>query len=249
MKLLELRLDSRIFRKRLFRIEDFDHDWSDYENFEYAVISGKQPDYLELFIKTDRTDIIHFFENHGFRFCEFKIIRQLHFPSSPYFQAHSFPYQTEVVTDQTHLRKVIVAASIIKFEDRFSQGLEIDKFLSTKRNLEFLRKSFRKKEEFLLMFSNSQTQQLMGFQSGRFTNRTDAELFLTGLTEEAMSMNFHEVFIHQVHIWLQEKGVRNVTAVSSSINLQEMNIAFRSNQYEIVETKIGLCKWFSNRGL
>jgi len=248
MKLLKLHLDSSILNKRMFKLVDFEKDWIGYGSFEAKACEKYLPDYVQISINSLDTEIIHHFEGQGYRFSEFRINRKLNLQSNNISDSYLFPYSINQVANNNQLKTVLEIAKEVHFDDRFSSDYSMSEMTPIKRNLTFLKKSYQKKDEFLLFYSNQQSGKILGYQSGKFINEKEVLLFLTGLTVDFESKKYRGLFDLLFYKWLINNHVKHINAVSNGVNLTELNLAFQSQSYEIVSTEIVLRKWFSQIG-
>ena len=242
MKISNLSVDSRILKRKLFEITGFEEDWFSFSKHEPAWIGKYDPDYLQIRIDSKDLDIINYFEDHGFRFAEFKVYRRLATTYDQISSAMLYPYIAELVSDKHQLAKILKIAENSIFEDRFSMDHHFPHELSKQRNLSFIKRSFNNKGEFLLEYLNEQTGQLAGFQSGRFLNSEDVILHLNGIAPGLEVAKYRELFDHLLFNWLKFNKVKFIYAVSSGLNMKEMNLAFNRQGYSIESTSVVLRK-------
>jgi hypothetical protein len=231
----------------MYRIVEYEQGWENYLIFEKKHIDRKCTDYIEISINTINVNTINHFEECGYRFSEFRIERSLFLNDLAINESSYYPYTLDIVADLDTLKKILKIASSIHFDDRFSIGGNVSKGYSTKRNISFLKNAFIKKGEFILYFFNRQNQKILGYQTGKFVNNNEVLLFLSGRSEMYDLNNYHEMFDLLFFKWLSKSKIKFVKAVSSSVNLNELNIAFQSQRFKIDNTSVTLQKWFSKQ--
>lgn len=74
----------------MFKLIDF--DWADYCLFEAKAFKKYLPDYIQIAINSLNTQIIHHFEEYGYRFSEFRINRKLHLKNEGISNSYLYPY-------------------------------------------------------------------------------------------------------------------------------------------------------------
>ncbi|MCX6304764.1 MAG: hypothetical protein NT040_07340 [Bacteroidetes bacterium] len=246
MKIAKLAVDSKILKRRLFEIIDFDNDWISFEKQEPELINSKDPHYIQIRIESKNLDIINYFEDHGFRFAEFKIYRRLSTNNDLISSAVLYPFSVRSVTEKKKLNDVLKIAATASFEDRFSMDHHFSEALSKERNLSFIKRSFNRDDEFLLEYFNQQNDRTVGFQTGKFISRSEVMLHLNGVSSDLDGMNYRELFDHLLYNWLKTNKIKFIYAVSSGLNMNEMNLAINRQGYTIESTSVILRKIYRN---
>jgi hypothetical protein len=246
MKIVKLTVDSKILKRRLFEIIDFDDDWLSFESSERQFITSNDPHYLQIRIESKNLDIINFFEDQGFRFAEFKIYRKLSIDSDMISNAVLYPFSACAITEKKKLDEVLKIARTSSFEDRFTMDHHFPESLSKERNISFIRRSFTRENEFVLEYFNQQDGRTVGFQTGKFINRSEVLLHLNGVCKGLDEKNYRELFDNLLYNWIKSTQVKFVYAVSSGLNMNEMNLAFTRQGYMIESTSVILRKTYRN---
>ncbi|MEI6681682.1 MAG: hypothetical protein WCO44_03590 [Bacteroidota bacterium] len=246
MKFNNLPIDSKILNRRLFELVGFTDDWLQFESKESDFIALKTPHYLQIKIDSKDLDLINFFEDHGFRFAEFKIYRKLDTTSDLISNAVLYPFSSGEVTDRKRFSEVLKIAESSTFEDRFTMDHHFSETASRERNLSFIKRSYQRKDEFLLEYFNQQNNRIAGFQTGKFITRSEVLLHLNGIEKGLDEQNYRERFDSLLYNWLKNMKVKFVHAVSSGLNMNEMNLALTRQGYTIESTSVILRKIYRN---
>ena len=245
MKIRRLSIDSKILKRNIYELTDFEDEISEFTRFETSYRKNQDPYYVQICIDLNKLDIIHFFEDHGFRFIEMKIFKKLFLDDQLQNTASIYPYIAKEIAERSDLNKILKLFDKVVFEDRFTMDSQLDPELAILRNRAFIKKSFSSQDEFLLAFLNSVDQGFLGFQSGKFLNRDTVLLYLNGLNSQINENHFREISNSLLYNWLKIKKIRTVYALSSGVDLKELNLSFTREGYEIDSTKVILRKIYS----
>lgn len=246
MKIRRLSIDSKILKRNIYELIDFEGEISKFDQLEDSYRKNQAPYYIQICIDISKLDIIHFFEEHGFLFIELKILKKLILDDQLQNTSSTYPYVVKDTTEKSDLNKILLMMRNVMFEDRFSLDSQFDPELAILRNRAFIKKSFSSKDEFLLAFLNSVDQGFLGFQSGKFLNRDTVLLYLNGLNSQINENHFREISNSLLYNWLKIKKIKTVYALSSGVDLKELNLSFSREGYEIDSTKVILRKIYSS---
>jgi hypothetical protein len=197
------------------------------------------------FCEVDATDIktLHFFEKGGYQFSEFRIKSILQTESTEIGTQAFYPFNVEIINDENHFSEAIKMLELLNPDDRFSNDPFITADFSKKRILNNLRKSFNSwPDEFLLGLFNQQTDELLGFRSGAFTNKTTAHFYQYAVKNTKSANHTTEILDSLVIAYLKQKGIQHIYAVSTGFNIEELNRLILNHNFKIASSKLLLRK-------
>jgi hypothetical protein len=245
MKILRLSIDSKILKRNIYELIDFESEISKFTRFEDSYRNNQNPYYVQICIDVRELDTIHFFEEHGFRFIELKIFKTLILDDQLRNTRSIYPFIAKEITEKSDFSKILHLLNKVVFEDRFSLDNQFDPELAILRNRAFLKRSFSSQNEFLLAFLNSVDQAIIGFQSGKFLDKDTVLLYLNGLASGLNENHYREISDTLLYNWLKIKKIRNVHALSSGVDLKELNLSLTREGYIIDSNKVILRKIYS----
>ncbi len=245
MKIVRSEPDSKILDKNIYQIAAFEATLKNYIDLEKNFLEDNLVDCFEVRIPVNQIKTIHIFESHAFRFAEMKIIRKLTLEGQSVSENAYYPFKLKPADDTNDLKEVLKAAKYYLKDDRFSLSGKFSKTDTLKRIRYFLKKACDAEDEFLLCLNNEHSGEIIGYQSGQMLGKNEVKLFLSGLKKDYNNKHYLSILNTLTLSWLSSQNVRYVNACSSSVNLNEMNIAFQLQGYYIDEAYIVLQKWFN----
>lgn len=237
--------DSTILGKNIYLISDYSATLKSFKKLEKSFLMDNVVDCFEVKIPVKQIKTIHFFEKHGFCFAEMKITRKLTLDNHSVSENAYFPFKLMVANDSVELNEVLIIAKNYIKDDRFSLSGKFSKSHTLKRIRYYLEKACNAENEFLLCLKNEHSGEIIGYQSGRISGKNEVHLYLSGLKKEYINKHYLSILDTLTLSWLSSQNFRFVNACSSSVNLDEMNIAFQMQGYFIDEANIVLQKWFN----
>jgi len=246
VEIKKLEIDSSVLNEEIFEIVDFQNSYKDFANRESKFINNKRPDYIQISINSIDINIIHYFENIGFRFIEFKIFRRLKLGDTIISSSYLYPFESKIISNKKDINKVIAICQNAMFDDRFSQDTHYPHEISLKRIIAFINKSFSKKDEFLLAYFNATTQEIIGFQTGRFFNINHVILYINSIILGLDSAKYREICDYLLLNWLKENKIQIIDAYSTGSNLSELNITIKNQGFEINSANVILRKLYEH---
>ena len=244
MKIVRSEPDSTLLDKNIYLITTRETSLKNYNNLEEDFLKDNIVDCFEVKIPVKQIKTIHFFEKHGFCFAEMKITRKLTLDNHSVSENAYFPFKLMVANDSVELNEVLIIAKNYIKDDRFSLSGKFTKLHTLNRIRYYLEKACNAENEFLLCLRNEHSGEIIGYQSGRISSKNEVHLFLSGLKREYINRHYLTILDTLTLSWLSSQNFRFVNASSSSVNLDEMNIAFQMQGYCIDEANIVLQKWF-----
>jgi hypothetical protein len=245
MRLLKQKIDSRLLKLSIFEIIDFEDEYQCFPEFEKTVIGKETPDIIQIKINSTDYRILRFFEDHGFRFSEFKIARSLNLNKTSGFFSNKYPFKCCLINTPLQLNTIIEFAKRKSFDDRFTNNYEIPNDLSLKRNIEFLKKSYKSNDENIIGILNQNNGTIISFQSFRVLNKNSILLYLDGFNPEFEYLK--DKFNSDFHKWFYENGFFIINAFSSGNNIEELNNSINEKGFIINSTFLILEKLYSNK--
>jgi len=181
------------------------------------------------------------FPIHEFQFIECRLLieKELTEPTGSYI---TYPYEFLEVTQRNQLNRLKKACENMFFDDRFFTDPLIDDQLAFHRNIFFLEQSYTRKNEFIYILQNSNTNEILGFRSFQTTSKAEASMLISGYISEKKEENFQELINLLELETLHETGIQLIKAVISVQNYDEINRYISKYGYKIYDSKILLRK-------
>ena len=150
-----------------------------------------------------------------------------------------------MITDQINLEKTEQLLIDGYADDRFSKDPLIKNNISKARLIGYLHKSFSNQpKEFLYGLINASTSNLVAFKTGEFINKNEVLFYLNGGLRNDGHTEYSNMLELSLINSLTEKGVKWFHAISSGLNLADMNLSKLGLNYNIESTKIILRKLY-----
>jgi hypothetical protein len=240
-----LEVESKLFSRNIIQLES-ETNATEYAAGEAKLISEKSPYYIQHQLDAGDLSGIHAFEELGFRFVEFRIFRYLqhidHTISSRYF----FPFEVELVGNNTANKKAILAiAAQHSSDDRFTRDPLIPDDVARKRLELYITKSLNSfPRQFVYGLFNKQTEELIGFRTGIFAEETLVKYFYSFMKKEYNDPKYSSMLETGVLEALHKRKVTRIEAVTSGLNVQEMNDSSLLQGFVVEKTMVVLRKIF-----
>ena len=242
-KLLEV--ESRLFGRNIIQLDETT-EAEEFAQQEQKLIIEKNPYYIQHQLDAGDLSGIHAFEEFGFRFIEFRIFRYLqqidHSISSRYF----FPFTVELVGNDIENKKAILAiAAQHSSDDRFTVDPLISNDLAKKRLELYITKSLNSfPKQFVYGLINQQSGELIGFRTGIFAEETLVKYFYYFMKPEYNDPKYTAMLETGVLEALVKRGVIRIEAVTSGLNVREMNDTSLLQSFVVEKTMVVLRKIF-----
>jgi len=244
VKIKKLDVDSSVLKENIFEIIDFEKNYKDFVIKEPDFIKDKHPDYIQISIDSSKINLIHFFENLGFRFSEFKIFRSMKLDNILISKSYLYPFDCKIISNTKELKQVLSICLDSRFDDRYSNDDHYLHEISLKRINAFIKKSFQKKDEFLIAYFNSSTDEIIGFQTGKFISPNHVILYMNSIISGLDEIKYREICDHLLLNWLKQEKVNIIDAYSTGSNLSELNITVKNQGFEIHSANVVLRKLY-----
>ena len=243
MKVKKLEIESKILGQNVCHVEEIS-DGKAFIKEEASIVSKFKPYYIQCSIDSSDLKTIHAMEEDGFRFVEFRFKKLLDINTFRKIDALAFyPYGIKLIADEADFRKAKLLVKESSPDDRFSRDPVIPKELSKKRLQYYLKKSLdNSPDEFICGLFNKNTNELLAIKTGEIKNSDEVTFFHTylekNLDKEKYTYMIDALLISQ----FIEKGIQFFYAISSGLNLMEMDLHISDLKYKIVSASVILRK-------
>ncbi|MHC1775875.1 MAG: hypothetical protein AB9834_10730 [Lentimicrobium sp.] len=237
------KVESELFGRKVLEISDQTTP-EEYSHGLKKLIKEENPWYMNRLCSANDLATIHAFEELGFRFVEFRMFRYLRIENMQ-LGAHSFfPYQlTELIEED--IPRVFEIVNSYPSDDRFTCDPMVPTGISLRRLELYLKKSLaNQRTEFLYGLVNHHTGELAGFRNGEFTSRNTVRYFYSFMSQSHNTPSYAAMLEAAVIDALVKRGITRVEAVTSGLNVQEINEAFSSLGFKVEKTMVLLRKIF-----
>jgi len=238
-----LKVESELFGRKVV-VLDAETTPEEYSKGINKLIKDVNPWYMNRLCDATDLPTIHAFEDLGFRFVEFRMFRYLRIENMQ-MGAHSFfPWQAVELNEES-LPEIYKIIRSYPSDDRFSRDPLVPAGASLKRLELYLRKSVTNyKSEFLYGLVNHHTGELAGFRNGEFTSKKTVRYFYNFMAPAHNTPAFASMLEAAVIDALVKRGVGNVEAITSGLNVEEINEAFSTLGFKVEKTLVLLRKIF-----
>jgi len=198
-----------------------------------------------VYCQLNATDLksIHYLENNGYHFSEFRVHSMLKTDDVEVNTRSFFPYKSALIGDQEVLEEAIKMLQTIKQDDRFSSDPLLDAAFSTQRNIANLRKSFTNfSNEFLLGMFNSQTDELLAFRTGGYISSYEAHYYQYAVNPNHDFAQMTEMLEAFTIEFLKQKGIKLIHTITTGFNIAELNRMIINHNFAITANNILLRK-------
>lgn len=238
-----LDIESRLFNHNIIQLGD-ETDAVEYARNETDLVRDKNPFYIQHQLNSKDLAGIHAFETLGFRFVEFRIFRYLQLSDQLINTSYSFPFGCELIGNSTANKKVLLEiAAQYGSDDRFSCDPLISDELAKKRLQLYITKSLTDfPRQFVYGLFNKQNKELLGFRTGIFSESNTVRYFYYFMKRDYQLPNYVGMLETGVLAALSQQKVTLVEAVTSGVNVQEMNDSSITQRFIVDKTMILLRK-------
>ena len=201
--------------------------------------------YIYCAINATEISAIQYLEKHGYGFSEFRIHSNLQLQNREDSRDGAFPYQLKLIGDEGYLEEAKSILSACLPDDRFFNDPLIDKNIARVREISNLDKSFHSwPKEFIAGLFNVQSSKLIGFRSGALRNDKEADYYLYGIASGYDKQHYSKMLDHLCIGFLHSRGIRNIHAVTTGANTDELNRLVKHHGFRIESTEVLLRKVF-----
>jgi hypothetical protein len=242
-KLLEV--ESRLFNRNIIQLGAAIKA-GDYAQMEEKLLKDKNPYYIQHQLDAGDLTGIHAFEDQGFRFIEFRIFRHLEHIDPSVNSRYSFPFVCELVGNNAANKKAILAiAAQHSSDDRFTRDPLISNNLAQKRLELYITKSLCSyPKQFVYGLFNQQSEELIGFRTGIFAEPGLVKYFYYFMQKQYNDPKYIAMLETGITEDLLKRKVNRIEAVSSGLNVQEMNDSSLLQGFVVDKTMVLLRKIF-----
>jgi len=240
-----LEVESRLFSRNIIQLGS-ETDALEYAQNEKELIEDKNPYYIQHQLDAGDLKGIHAFEDLGFRFIEFRIFRHLEHIDPSISSRYSFPFVCELVGNNAAAKKAILAiAAQHSSDDRFTRDPLISNELAKKRLELYITKSLATyPKQFVYGLYNQQTSELIGFRTGIVAEPGLVKYFYYFMQKEYNDPKYISMLETGVIEDLLKRKITRIEAVTSGLNVQEMNDSSLLQGFEVDKTMVLLRKIF-----
>lgn len=222
-------IDSRVFRRNVIAIRDFDPA-ADFSDFERGYMERFDPVYASCKIPMERVTDVHVLEDAGFRLIEFQIRSSVKLRRP--FDVSAYNYDFEPVTDEAELEEVLEIAGGTFTHDRLSVDTALDPAISGARYRAYVCHSFHAPDEAVYRLIDRSTRRTVAFKTHRYVGPDEVLFLLGGVHPEMKSLGIGLINEYFEFNELIRKGIRRgTTHISASnypvFNLEIGNLGFR----------------------
>lgn len=236
-------VESELFGRKVLEISDQTTP-EEYVQGIKKLIKEENPWYMNRLCDASDLFTIHAFEELGFRFVEFRMFRYLRIENM-HLGAHAFfPYEIIELSEED-IPRVFDIIKSYPSDDRFTRDPLVPAGISLRRLELYLKKSIANyRSEFIYGLVNHHTGELIGFRNGEFTAKDTVRYFYSFMARSYNTLSYAAMLEAAVIDALVSRGVSRVEAVTSGINVQEINEAFSSLGFKVEKTMVLLRKIF-----
>jgi hypothetical protein len=242
-KLLEV--ESRLFSRNIIQLSS-ETNAVDYAENEQKLIEVESPYYIQHQLDAGDLTGIHAFEDLGFRFIEFRIFRHLENIDPSTSSKYSFPFVCDLVGNNTASKKAILAIAAQNCsDDRFTHDPLISNELAKKRLELYITKSLTSyPRQFVYGLFNQQSTELIGFLSGIFAEPGLVKYFYYFMKQQYNEPTYISMLETGVVEDLIKRRVNRIEAVTSGLNVKEMNDSSLMQGFVVDKTMVVMRKIF-----
>lgn len=246
MRITKLDIESNILGREVYQVEEIE-DGSSFTAEEATIISKYHPYYIQCMLDAGDLETIHAMEDAGFRFVEFRLKKMLDVNSFQSISEYSYyPYYVKRFRDEQNFRKAQQILKSSSPDDRFTRDPIIADDLSQNRLQGYLQKSYdNSSSEFLYGLFNKNTEELLGFKTIEIKNGDQVIFCQTAIKEELDTKKFTHMLDSMVISQLLESGILSFYAITSGLNLMEMDLHLSVLKYKNVSSSVILRKVYS----
>lgn len=237
-------IESELFGGNVVQLENWD-SIEEIVNHESELVTQFNPMYVYCAVDSSDIHSIQFLESHGYQFSEFRFRSWLSLTGSTESPNKSYPYEVRLLGDtgDLYICKEIVQTSAP--DDRFFNDPCLNREAALHRVKMNLEKSFVGwPNEFILGLYNVQTGKMIGFRSGAFDSEKEVTFYLYGIRTGFDHVKYSELLDNLSIQFLMKRGVRIIHAISSGLNVDELNRLIKHHSFKIERTEVFMRKLF-----
>ncbi|MAV35861.1 MAG: hypothetical protein CMJ59_10410 [Planctomycetaceae bacterium] len=206
----------------------------DLTRVEADYLRAYQPRYVVCRVPVEDLATTHCLEEHGFRFVEFQLRSELRLKKR--YRTEPFPYRYEPVTKLEDLQTVQQIAATTFTDDRWTVDPAIEDSFGAARYRDYLEASWQRSDEWLHKLTNSQTGEIVAFNSARALGDASVLLLLAGVTAAYKRGGLGTILNYFVFNDFLQRGLRRVRTHHSGRNYAIMNLELGHFQFRVVQT-------------
>ncbi len=238
----KLEADSKILGKTVVEVIFKTGESPNYTTTEEEIIKKYNPDYIQLNIQSSEISLVQYFEMHGFRFIDFRLVKVIKIDDN--LPNHEDEFSINEISNEDEFEQLSRFAKGLTFDDRYSMDPLFDSEKAVRRNVEFVRWSLINQDEFLLSVSSKQGEKILGFFAGKQTSGNSVSQFFLMMDPE-LSHEVKKKIQAKFYRYLLNKGINFVNLVTSANNRDELNLSVCQADFTILDTRVILRKLFS----
>ena len=243
MEYAVLNVESELFGRKVV-VLDAETTPEEYSNGIKKLIKEENPWYMNRLCLATDLPTIHAFEDLGFRFVEFRMFRYLRIENMQMGSGSFYPWEAVELSEDS-LPEIYKIISSYPSDDRFSRDPLVPAGASLKRLELYLKKSItNNRSEFIYGLVNHHTGELAGFRNGEFTSKKTVRYFYSFMAPAYNTSSYASMLEAAVIDALVKRNVSNVEAITSGLNVNEINEAFSSLGFKVEKTLVLLRKIF-----
>lgn len=225
-------LDSQAFGRNVIKIA-YPEEAADFNAFELEHIFSQSPYYVYVKIPAESLNIIHHFEDHGFRFVEFQLEMTKRLPAKKYDTSmFDSIFRLEEMRPSDNIEPILKLADEIFNIDRIFLDPKLDVSLARKRYRLYITKSWQSPYERLIRCLDLRDNSLIGFHT-HMKQEPDSMLhFLGGVAAShkgsGATIGFERMLFNQ---WIEE-GVKKVVTHISLSNYKIMEAEYKAFDFK-----------------
>ncbi|GAB1405484.1 MAG: hypothetical protein PHX54_06290 [Lentimicrobiaceae bacterium] len=238
----KLEVESKLLGYPVFSIEA-NTPPAAFAQYEPDFIREQQPGYTQVLINSDELKNIGDYEDLGFRFVEFRLFKHLRTSKLTASSRSYFPYRIELIAGDEYLNQAVAMMYAHECDDRFSIDPYIPEAMAKKRLELYIRRSFRRfPAEFVLGLINHHTGELVAFRTGKYKSKQHVLYFYSYVSNSYDQHAFSVMLETAVVEYLLAQKVSHIEAVSSGLNVAEINESIHNYGYVVDKTMVLLRK-------
>lgn len=238
-----LNVETGLFGRKVLVLDDTTTP-GEYRKGLEKLIKDENPWYVNRLCNATDLPTIHAFEDMGFRFVEFRMFRFLRIENMHMGARSFFPFEAIELTGE-HIPAIFEIIRSYPSDDRFSRDPLVSADISLQRLELYLRKSIANhRSEFIYGLVNHHTGELAGFRNGEFITKKTVRYFYSFMAQTHNTAAFTAMLEAAVIDALVNRGVCNVEAITSGLNVEEINEAFSSLGFRVEKTMVLLRRIF-----
>ncbi|MDR1045144.1 MAG: hypothetical protein LBP33_08515 [Candidatus Adiutrix sp.] len=233
-------LDSQAFRRNVMKITDPE---ADFGAFERDYILNRSPAYVYVKIPAENLGLVHYFENHGFRFVEFQLEMSKRLPAKKYDTSmFDSILRLEEAGPEDDIEPILELADSIFDIDRIYLDPDLDSSLARRRYRLYITKSWQSPGERLIRCLDRRDNSLVGFHTHMKQEPASMLHLLGGVAAKhkgsGATIGFERLLFNR---WIEE-GIRKVTTHISLSNYKIMEAEYKAFDFKAKQSRVVLRK-------